>query len=84
MLQIYLIIINALAFVLMLTDKLLARYKLWRVPESILLGTALVGGSLGSLAGMYLCHHKTRKAKFYISVPIIFFAQVLLIVVLYK
>ena len=79
MLKIYLIIINAIAFVLMLTDKLLARNKLMRIPEAVLLGCALVGGSLGALAGMYLCHHKTRKAKFYISIPIMFLVQVLLI-----
>ena len=79
MLKIYLIIINAIAFCLMLVDKLFAKKKLFRIPETMLLGTALVGGSLGALAGMYLCHHKTRKAKFYLSIPIMFLMQVLLI-----
>lgn len=79
MLKIYLIIINAIAFTLMLADKLSAKHKGMRIPERVLLGCALVGGSLGALAGMYLCHHKTRKAKFYISIPIMFFAQVVLI-----
>lgn len=79
MLKIYLIIINAIAFVLMLTDKLLARNKLMRIPETVLLGTALVGGSLGAFAGMCLCNHKTRKAKFFVSIPVMFLLQVLLI-----
>ena len=79
MLKIYLIIINAMAFTLMLADKFLAKNKLWRIPEAMLLGTAMVGGSLGALAGMYLCRHKTRKAKFYISIPIMFLLQVLLV-----
>ena len=79
MLKIYLIIINAIAFTLMLADKLSAKHKRMRIPETVLLGCAFAGGSLGALAGMYLCHHKTRKAKFYISIPIMFLVQVLLI-----
>ena len=84
MLKIYLIIINAMAFLLMLADKLSATGKGTRIPERVLLGCALVGGSLGALAGMYLCHHKTRKPKFYISIPIMFLVQVVLIFVIGK
>ena len=82
MLKIYLIIINAITFCLMLADKLSAKSKGLRIPERVLLGCALVGGSLGALAGMYLCHHKTQKAKFYISIPIMFLVQALLIFVI--
>ena len=84
MLKIYLIIINAMAFLLMLADKLSAKHKRMRIPERVLLGCALVGGSLGALAGMYLCHHKIRKPKFYISIPIMFLVQAVLIFVIGK
>ena len=47
----YLVLINALAFGLMLADKHRARKKLWRIPESTLMVTALLGGSLGALGG---------------------------------
>lgn len=76
----YLLIINAAAFLLMLADKHRARKKLWRVPENIFLLFALLGGSVGILAGMYTFRHKTRKPKFYIGVPVILAAQILFIV----
>ena len=64
----------------MLADKHRARKKLWRVPENIFLLFALLGGSVGILAGMYAFRHKTRKPKFYIGVPVILAAQILFIV----
>ena len=48
----YLILINAVSFLLMLSDKQKARRKFWRVPERVLLGIAILGGSIGALAGM--------------------------------
>ena len=48
----YLIIINAAGFVLMLADKLKAKRGAWRIPEKTLLGIAAAGGSIGSLVGM--------------------------------
>lgn len=65
----YLILINAAAFLSMLTDKFRAKKNLWRVPEKTLLGLAAVGGSVGALAGMYLVRHKTRHPQFFIGVP---------------
>ena len=79
-LPVCLLIINAAAFLLMLADKHRARKKLWRVPENIFLLFALLGGSVGILAGMYAFRHKTRKPKFYIGVPVILAAQILFIV----
>ena len=76
----YLLIINAAAFLLMLADKHRAGKKLWRVPENIFLLFALLGGSVGILAGMYAFRHKTRKPKFYIGIPVILAAQILFIV----
>ena len=32
-------------------------------------------GSLGVLAGMYLCRHKTRKPLFTVTVPLLLLAQ---------
>ena len=71
----YLLIVNALAFVLMLADKRKAQKKLWRIPESTLLMSAAIGGSIGRLAGMYTFRHKTRHLKFTLGVPAILIAQ---------
>ena len=67
---VYLSLINAAALVLMFLDKQFAKKKMWRIPEAVLLGVAFLGGSLGELLGMTLFHHKTRKLKFYILVPL--------------
>lgn len=82
-LLVYLIIINALGFALMHADKHKARKKLWRIPESLLFLIAILGGSFGSLSGMYTAHHKTKKASFTIGMPIILAVQVVILVLLY-
>lgn len=71
----YLILINALALLLMQTDKRRARKKLRRIPESVLMGTAAVGGSVGALLGMYAFRHKTRHPSFTIGIPVILLLQ---------
>lgn len=71
----YLLIINAAGFVIMCLDKLLAKKNARRVPERTLLLFAALGGSFGSLLGMLLAHHKTRKPKFYLTVPLLLVLQ---------
>lgn len=79
----YLLIINALAFLFMLVDKHRARKNKWRIPESRLLLTAILGGSVGTLAGMYLARHKTKHPKFTIGVPLILAVQILMVILLF-
>jgi len=73
----YLILINAAGFLLMLADKYRAKKKLWRIAEHTLLITALLGGSLGAIAGMYLFRHKTKHLKFIVGLPLILALQIL-------
>lgn len=77
-LYIYLIIINAIAFILMLADKYKAKKNLWRIPEATLMGFAAAGGSIGALAGMYLVRHKTRHLKFTLGIPILLFIHIMI------
>lgn len=72
----YLSIVNAIGFVLMLVDKKKAISKQWRIPEKTLLGVAFIGGSLGCLLGMYTCRHKTRHIKFTLGIPVILVLQI--------
>lgn len=74
---IYLIIINITAFILMLVDKRKAIKHKWRISEATLLGSAIIGGSIGMLSGMYLFRHKTKHLKFKLGGPIILILQVL-------
>ena len=76
----YLLIINAAGFVLMLVDKYKAKKNLWRIPEATLIGVAAIGGSVGSLIGMYTVRHKTKHLKFTLGVPLILAVQVVLVI----
>lgn len=66
----YLLVINLFAFAAFGIDKKKARRGQWRIPESTLLGLSAAGGFPGALLGMKLFHHKTRKAKFAVGVPL--------------
>lgn len=72
----YLLIINAAAFVLMLIDKQKAKKRKHRIPEAVLIGSAIAGGSLGAWFGMQVFRHKTRHKKFTLGVPFILGVQV--------
>ena len=81
---IYLLTVNAVAFLLMLVDKQKAKRKLWRIPEATLLMSAVIGGSIGALAGMYTFRHKTRHLKFTLGVPAILVAQIVVVFLLLR
>ena len=79
-LEIYLIVINLVTFFIYGIDKLKAKRGKWRIPESMLLTLAVVGGSIGALLGMLVFRHKTKHKKFTIGVPLIIAAQVALLI----
>ena len=79
----YLIIINAAGFLFMLIDKHRAQENMWRIPERTLMAVALIGGSFGTLLGMNLFRHKTKKDKFRVGIPMILSVQILLVVLIY-
>ena len=79
----YLELVNLAAFALYGIDKRRAKRGKWRVPEATLLLIAVIGGSVGALAGMYLFRHKTRKPKFSVGVPVILGMQVLFFLLLF-
>lgn len=80
---IYLIVVNLISFLLMYIDKRRAKYGKWRIKEYTLMISALIGGSIGAIAGMYTFKHKTQKARFFIGFPVILIAQILLGILIY-
>ena len=72
----YLLAVNILAFVLLGVVKQKARRNKWRIPEKTLILSAVIGGSVGAILGMRFFHHKTRKARFAIGVPVILLVQI--------
>ena len=81
---VYLIIINIIAFLAMYIDKRKAIKGKWRIKEHTLFVLALMGGSIGAIAGMYVFRHKTKKAKFYIGFPVILVLEILLAILIYN
>ena len=77
---IYLVIINILGFLIMGIDKWKAKRGSWRIPENTLFMFAILGGGIGTIAGMYTFRHKTKKLKFTVGMPVIFILEVLLVI----
>ena len=69
LLAIYLTVLNTVTFIVYGADKQKAKNNKWRISESFLIFLAVLGGSLGAFLGMLFWHHKTKKKKFYITVP---------------
>ena len=75
-LLIYLALINLVTLVVYGADKRKAKKGKWRVPEKTLFLLAIIGGSIGALAGMYLFHHKTKHWYFKWGIPAILLLQI--------
>ena len=81
-LLVYLLIVNAVGFTLMITDKIKAKKNAWRIPEATLFLVAILGGSLGSLLGMYTFRHKTKHISFSFGMPLILAAQIVIVILI--
>ena len=77
---IYLIIINIITFLAMFIDKRRAKRGEWRIKEGTLLGLAILGGSIGGIAEMYVFRHKTKKLRFTIGFPAILITEIALVI----
>jgi len=83
LLAVYLAVVNVITFALFAYDKYCARHDKWRVRESTLLLWSAVGGALGAGAAMEIFRHKTLHLKFKFGVPLLLFAQIFLVGVLF-
>lgn len=80
---IYVLAINVIGFLAMGIDKLKAKKDWWRIPEGTLMMLCLLGGGIGTIAGMYTFRHKTKKLKFTVGMPTILIAEIALIIYLF-
>ncbi|SOC10195.1 DUF1294 domain-containing protein [Pseudobutyrivibrio ruminis] len=74
----YLVIANIAGLAVMGIDKAKAIKGAWRIPEKTLFLFSLIGGSIGTWAGMYLFHHKTKHWYFVIGMPAILIIQLVI------
>ena len=79
---IYLVVINILGFLIMGLDKWKAKNGRWRIPENTLLLFTILGGGIGTISGMYIFRHKTKKAKFTVGMPAILVLEIALFIYL--
>lgn len=80
----YVIFINLVGFMLMGIDKRKARRRKFRIAERTLFLISLIGGSIGTLIGMYIFRHKTRHLSFVLGIPLILIFQLLLMTALFS
>lgn len=78
----YIFLINLTGFIMMGVDKRKAVKQAFRIPESTLFIIAAIGGSIGSIVGMYVFHHKTRHWQFVYGMPVILVLQLLILIAL--
>ena len=76
----YLGAIGAATWAAFAWDKRQAGLEGRRVPESVLLGLALVGGSPAAMVAMSMLRHKTRKMSFKAKFAVVLAAQALALV----
>ena len=74
---IYLIIINLIGFYMMWSDKRRSKWGKWRIPEQTLFIVTALGGGIGTITGMYIFRHKTKKLKFTIGLPTILILEIM-------
>lgn len=83
-LAIYLILINLIAVIVTIYDKLCAVRRRWRVKESTLLILSALGGSISMYITMLLIRHKTRHIKFMLGIPLILIFQLLIAFLIWR
>jgi len=54
----------------MYADKQKAIKRQYRIPESVLLWSAFLGGAIGAYMGMKMFRHKTKHVKFTLGMPV--------------
>jgi len=77
----YLLGVNAATALLYVYDKATAGGRYVRVPEPVLHGVALAGGTPAAFAAQWLLSHKTRKSSFRTVSRLIAGVQVLVLVI---
>ena len=84
LLLVYLLLVNFIAFVLMGLDKRRAKRDKWRISEKALFLPAVLGGSVGAIAGMHVFRHKTKHWYFRYGLPALLVLQSVRILLVWR
>lgn len=64
----------------MYLDKYFAKNNMYRISEKNLFFIAIIGGSIGSIIGMYQFRYKTKHRQFTTGLPFIIFIQIMILI----
>ena len=83
--MIYLLVVNILAIILTIYDKIASkRFRKNRIRENVLLLIGALGGAISMYITMKLIRHKTRHKKFMTGLPIILILQIVFLIYKFK
>lgn len=80
----YMSVISLASIIMTVSDKRRAVRSRRRVPEATLIFFAVLGGSVAMLLTMFAVHHKTKKPKFMLGIPLIIILQCAAVYFIYK
>ena len=80
---IYLLIMNFITAFLFLIDKIKAKKGAFRISEKTLIMFCLFGGAFGGLFSMVVFNHKTKKPKFFITIPLFLIIYIILTIYIF-
>ena len=72
-------LLNIITAILFIYDKYASSRRLQRISEKTLILLSIFGSSITLYFLMYIIHHKTRKIKFTVSIPLIIAIQIFLL-----
>lgn len=76
---VYFCVVNLISVIVTIEDKYKAKRHKWRIKERTLLILSALGGSVSMYVTMHIIHHKTKKLKFMLGIPIIIILQTALL-----
>ena len=82
-LAVYLLLVNLIGAILVVTDKKRAKKNQWRIPERNFFICCILGGCPAVYGAMKIFHHKTLHKRFMWGIPAIFILQIIALIFLY-
>ncbi len=82
MIILFILVINLISFCIMGWDKKCAINNNYRISEKEIFIISILGGSIGTLIGMIIFHHKTQKKKFQLGIPVILVIQIIISIII--
>ena len=79
----YLVAVSVISIISVIIDKTAAKNGERRISENSLMALSVIGGGVAMYITMRIIHHKTRKNKFMVGIPVIIMLEVALTAIIY-